>query len=122
VNRRYLAGLHGFSAIVIVLVVLLAGATSSQARPQQNINAKVRVLATGLSEFSGRVTSTDPECVKRRKVKISTPKQILGNVKTDKEGRFLITRKSVRSGTDVTFDLKERGVECVPLTATLVAP
>ena len=55
-------------------------------------------------------------------MKISIPKQSLGNVKTDKDGRFFITRKSVRSGVKVTFDLKARGGACIPLTATLVAP
>ena len=47
---------------------------------------------------------------------------MLGRVKTDKEGRFLITRKSVQSGSEVTFDLKARGVACIPLVATLAAP
>ena len=92
------------------------------AAPSQNLNAKVKALATGLSEFSGRVTSTNPDCVKGRQVKISTPKQLLGKVKTDKQGRFLITRKSIRSGTEVTFDLKARGETCIPLSATLASP
>jgi hypothetical protein len=109
--------------MAIALVALLALAVGpASARPQQNINAKVRVLATGLTEFSGRVTSTEPDCVEGRKIKISTKKQVLGNVKTDDEGRFFITRKSLRSGTEVTFDLKSRGTICIPLTATLVAP
>ena len=94
----------------------------AQARPSQNLNAQVKALTTGLSEFSGRVISTDPDCVKGRKVKISTPKGMLGRVKTDKDGRFLITRKSLRSGTKVTFDLKARGEVCIPLVATLAAP
>ena len=60
--------------------------------------------------------------MKGREVKISTPKQVLGKVKTDKEGRFLITRKTVKTGIKVTFDLKARGDACVPLVATLEAP
>jgi hypothetical protein len=119
-----LAVVRGFSAIAVASVVLAAASTGGAARPSQNINAKVKVLATGLTEFSGRVTSTEPDCIKGRKIKITTakPKQRLGTVKTDKEGRFFITRKSVRSGAEVTFDLKARGDYCIPLTATLVAP
>jgi hypothetical protein len=103
-------------ALALMVAVPALGA------PQQNLNAKVKALTTGLSEFSGRVTSKDPDCVKGRKVKISTPKLVLGKVKTDKEGRFLITRKTVKSGIEVTFDLKARGDACVPLVATLESP
>jgi hypothetical protein len=110
--------------MAIASVALLAVVAGATARPSQNINAKVKVLATGLTELSGRVTSTDPDCIKGRKIKITAtkPKQSLGTVKTDKEGRFFATRKSVRSGSKVTFDLKARGTACIPLVATLVAP
>lgn len=105
-----------------MLAIVLVAAIPASARAPQNLNAKVKTLTTGLSEFSGRVTSTDPDCVKRRKIKISTPKQILGRAKTDKDGRFLMTRKSLRPGTDVTFALKARGRSCIPLVATLTSP
>jgi len=109
-------------AVAVVVALSLVIAVPALARPAQNLNAKVKALTTGLSEFSGRVSSTDPDCVKGRKVKISTPKQVLGKAKTEKDGRFLITRKSIRSGTKVTFDLKARGNECIPLVATLTSP
>jgi hypothetical protein len=121
-SGRYHASAH------VVCVVLVSGAaaltvvTPSFARPAQNLNAKVKALATGLSEFSGRVTSSDPDCVKGRTITISAPKQALGKAKTDKEGRFFLTRKTVQSGTKVTFDLKARGKDCIPLVATLEAP
>jgi hypothetical protein len=110
------------SVVGVLVASALVVAGPVHAAPAQNLNAKVKALATGLSEFSGRVSSTDPDCVKGRKVKISTPKQRLGKVKTEKDGRFLITRKSIRSGTKVTFDLKARGNECIPLVATLTSP
>jgi hypothetical protein len=103
-------------------VVMLTAAAPTLARPAQNLNAKVRALATGLSEFSGRVTATNPDCVKGRKVRISTHSKLLGKAKTDKKGRFFVQRKSVRTGTRITFDLKARGEACIPLTATLEAP
>jgi len=117
------SGLRAAALVGVILsVILLAATAPALARPAQNLNAKVKALTTGLSEFSGRVTSSDPDCVKGRKVKISTRKQVLGKVKTEKDGRFLITRKSLRSGTEVTFDLKARGSGCVPLVATLTSP
>ena len=109
-------------SVATVAAVSLAIAVPALGAPAQNLNAKVKALATGLSEFSGRVSSTDPDCVKGRNVKISTSKQVLGKVKTEKDGRFLITRKSIRSGSRVTFDLKARGDECIPLVATLTSP
>jgi hypothetical protein len=108
--------------VAVTGAVALVVAVPALARPQQNLNAKVKALTTGLSEFSGRVTSTDPDCVKGRKIRVSTPKQVLGNVRTEKDGRFLITRKSVSSGIKITFELKERGAACIPLLASLEAP
>jgi hypothetical protein len=108
--------------VAVTSVAVLLAAVPALARPQQNLNAKVKALTTGLSEFSGRVTSTDPDCVKGRKIKVSTPKQVLGNVKTEKDGRFLLTRKSVNSGIEITFELKARGEACIPLVASLKAP
>lgn len=110
------------SVFGVVIAIALVAALPALARPSQNLNAKVKALTTGLSEFSGRVTAPTPECVEGRKIKISTPKQVLGKAKTEDDGRFLITRKSVRTGTKVTFDLKARGKNCIPLTATLAAP
>jgi hypothetical protein len=107
---------------LVAAAVALMVVTPSLARPAQNLNAKVKALATGLSEFSGRVTATNSDCIKGRQVKISTRQQLLGKTKTDKDGRFFLQRKSVKSGTEVTFDLKERGEACIPLTATLKAP
>jgi hypothetical protein len=108
--------------VAVTGTVVLVIAVPALARPQQNLNAKVKALTTGLSEFSGRVTSTDPDCVKGRKIKVSTPKQMLGHVKTEKDGRFLITRKSINSGIEVTFELKARGHACIPLVASLTSP
>jgi hypothetical protein len=119
---RSTARSSGFWVLAVVGATALVLAVPALARPQQNLNAKVKALTTGLSEFSGRVTSTDPDCVKGRKITISTPKQLLGKVKTEKDGRFLVTRKSIKTGTDVTFDLKARGEACIPLVATLAAP
>ncbi len=121
-SRLSVAGALIAAVLAVAIPAHAAPAQNLNAKPAQNLNAKVKALATGLSEFSGRVSSTDPDCVKRRKIKISTPKQRLGKVKTNKEGRFLITRKSVRSGTPVTFALKARRGECIPLVATLTAP
>jgi hypothetical protein len=108
--------------VIVTATLALVVAAPALAAPQQYLSAKVKALTSGLSEFSGHVTSKDPDCVKGRKVKISTPKQVLGKVKTDKNGRFSIERKTVRSGIDVTFDLKARGESCVPLVAILKAP
>ena len=108
--------------IATVAALSLVVAVPALAQQPQNLSAKVKALTTGLSEFSGRVSSSDPDCVKGRSVKISTRKQVLGKVKTEKDGHFLITRKSIRSGIEVTFDLKARGKECVPLVATLTSP
>src|SRR5688572_25380139 len=99
---RIRAGSSGLSVLAVVAMLLVIVVPALAQQPQ-NLNAKVKALTTGLSEFSGRVSSTDPDCVKGRKVKISTPKQVLGKAKTEKDGRFLITRKSIRSGTKVTF-------------------
>ena len=112
----------GLRVAAVAGTVVLLVSVPALARPSQNLNAKVKELTTGLSEFSGRVTSTDPDCVKGRKIKVSTPKQRLGNVKTEKDGRFLISRKSVPSGTEITFELKKRGQACIPLIATLASP
>ena len=115
-----------YSRVPAVLAVagtlVLAASALSFARPAQNLNAKVKALATGLSEFSGRVTATNPDCIKGRKITISTHQQLLGKAKTDKDGRFFLQRKSVRTGTRITFDLKGHGQACIPLTATLEAP
>jgi hypothetical protein len=115
-----------YSRVLVVLSVVgavaLIVAAPSSARPAQNLNAKVKALATGLSEFSGRVTATNSDCVKGRKVKIRTRRQLLGKAKTDKDGRFFLQRKSVRTGTKITFDLKAHGDACIALTATLEAP
>jgi hypothetical protein len=119
---RSTAKSSGLCVVAVTGAVALVVAVPALARPQQNLNAKVRALTTGLTEFSGRVTSTDPDCVKGRKIKISIPKQVLGNVRTEKDGRFVITRKSIKSGTDVTFELKARGHACIPLVASLTAP
>jgi hypothetical protein len=108
--------------IAVAGLLVLVASAPSLARPAQNLNAKVKALATGLSEFSGRVTATNPDCVKGRKVKISTRSKLLGKAKTDKEGRFFIQRKSVKTGTKITFELKARGEACIPLTASLEAP
>ncbi len=122
VNRRFSAAVRGFLVIALVWLLALTAVSAAGARPPQNLSAKVKTLTTGLSEFSGRVTSTDPDCVKGRTIKISSRKQALGKAKTDKDGRFLITRKSLRPGTEVTFDLKARGSGCIPLVATLTSP
>jgi len=103
-------------------LLVLAASAPSFARPAQNLNAKVMALATGLSEFSGRVTATNPDCVKGRRITISTHSKLLGKAKTDKEGRFFLQRKSVKTGTKITFDLKADGEACIPLTASLEAP
>ena len=66
-----------------------------------------RVRKEGLEEFFGQIV---------------IPVEKFTEVKTDKNGRFSITRKTVRSGIDVTFDLKARGESCVPLVAILKAP
>jgi hypothetical protein len=108
--------------VAVAGAVAIVVAVPALARPSQNLNAKVKALTTGLSEFSGRVTSKDPDCVKGRQITISTPKQLLGKVKTEKDGHFLVTRKSIKAGTEVTFDLKARGAACIPLVATLEAP
>lgn len=115
-----------YSRVLAVLgvacVLVLAASALSFARPAQNLDAKVKALATGLSEFSGRVTATNPDCIKGRRITISTHQQLLGKAKTDKDGRFFLQRKSVRTGTRITFDLKAHGAACIPLTATLEAP
>ncbi len=122
-SGRYYASVQGICVVLVSGALALTVVTPSFARPAQNLNAKVKALATGLSEFSGRVTSTDPDCVKGRKITISGPRQkLFGKIKTDKEGRFFLTRKTVKSGTEITFDLKARGDGCIPLVATLTAP
>jgi hypothetical protein len=108
--------------MTIALVIVLLGAGTSSARPSQNLDAKVRALATGVSEFSGRVTATNKDCVKDRRITITADKHRLGRTKTDKKGRFFLTHKSVETGTEVTFELKARGDACIPLVATLEAP
>lgn len=119
-NTARPSGLWATAAILTVALATLAG--PALGREPQNLTAKVKTLTTGLTEFSGRVTSSDPDCVKGRKIKVSTPKQALGSAKTEKDGRFLLTGKSLRPGTDVTFRLKARGDACIPLVATLVSP
>jgi hypothetical protein len=121
-SGRSYASAHAICVVALAGALALTAALPALARPAQNLNAKVKALATGLSEFSGRVTSSDPDCVKGRKITITAPKQYLGKAKTDTEGRFFLTRKSVAAGTEITFELKARGEACVPLLATLKAP
>jgi hypothetical protein len=121
-SGRYYASKHAICVLALAGALVVTAAQPAAAKPAQNLNAKVRALATGLSEFSGRVTSTNPDCVKGRKITITADKDVLGKAKTDKKGRFFLTRKSVETGTEVTFELKARGTDCIPLLATLEAP
>lgn len=109
-------------ALGLVAVVALTAAGGALAHPQTNLNAKIKALATGKTEYSGRVTSTTSECIKGRKIQIMVGKRVLGKPKSDKEGRFLLTGRTLKSGTMVIFNLKAEGAECIPLEATLAAP
>jgi hypothetical protein len=109
-------------ALGLAAIIALTVASAALAQPQTNLNAKIKALTTGKTEYSGRVTSTTPECVKGRKIQVRVGERQIGNPKTDQEGRFLLTARTLKSGTMVTFKLKPDGDECIPLEIALAAP
>lgn len=109
-------------AAALTAVVALVGAGAAFARAEDEVTLKVKPLNNGKTQYKGKVKSENPDCVEGRKVKVSSPDQILMRTKTDDDGKFDETAKTAKKGTKLTLKVAPKGDECAKLVGTGRAP
>jgi hypothetical protein len=97
-----------FASVLALLVALVVAGPVSGARVDK-VHVEIKALANGKSKYSGRITSSIPECGSKRTVRVSSKDSRLVKTKTNHDGKFSAVGKTPEKGEKLTVKVPPKG-------------